>query len=286
MKRVFSIVLSLLKIFSLLVLWIVFLFAGQSLAGIFQTKSVVLSDLILLVVLALFCISLLLLIKFAYKITPKQLGITYDNFKQNIRKFFVGGALGIVILAVIVFSLYATGIADININKNISVFAVLNSSLISAYIGFYEEVMFRGFIYNEFIKYNFRFNKAVIILISGIAFAFAHTGNSGFNVLVGVNAILFSAICLVSYISTNNLWLPIGLHAFWDFFEAKVFGVYASGNAPENSFLISKLSGNKLLTGGTFGVEGSAISTFFYIIFLIVMIFYFKKKTVAAFKPQ
>jgi membrane protease YdiL (CAAX protease family) len=58
---------------------------------------------------------------------------------------------------------------------------------------------------------------------------------------------------------TRNLWLPIGLHAAWNFTQGYLFGIPVSGVA-EEGLVTSRLSGPELVTGGGFGLEASVIA--------------------------
>ena len=61
------------------------------------------------------------------------------------------------------------------------------------------------------------------------------------------------------YLLTRRLWLPIGLHWGWNFFESSVFGLPNTGSwgdAP-NTLFLDHTSGPFLLTGGAFGPEAS-----------------------------
>lgn len=58
---------------------------------------------------------------------------------------------------------------------------------------------------------------------------------------------------------TGNLWFAIGLDAAWDWGETFFFGVPDSAMPANGHLLNTTLSGNKWMTGGTVGPEGSAV---------------------------
>jgi membrane protease YdiL (CAAX protease family) len=61
-----------------------------------------------------------------------------------------------------------------------------------------------------------------------------------------------------AYVITRQLWLPIGLHIGWNFFEGNVFGFPVSGL--ETFKLITlRVHGPELWTGGAFGPEAGLI---------------------------
>ena len=60
------------------------------------------------------------------------------------------------------------------------------------------------------------------------------------------------------YLRTGQLWLSIGLHLGWNFFESAVFGFPVSGYDRPGLFHIS-VSGPEFWTGGAFGPEAGFI---------------------------
>ena len=60
------------------------------------------------------------------------------------------------------------------------------------------------------------------------------------------------------YLSTKQLWLPIGLHIGWNFFEGVGFGFPVSGLDIYHLTRIT-VSGPELWTGGAFGPEAGLI---------------------------
>lgn len=64
------------------------------------------------------------------------------------------------------------------------------------------------------------------------------------------------------YIYSRNLWLPLGLHWGWNFFQSGIFGMPNSGT-PYEGLLTPRVSGPAGLTGGSFGIEGSYVAIAF-----------------------
>jgi membrane protease YdiL (CAAX protease family) len=60
-----------------------------------------------------------------------------------------------------------------------------------------------------------------------------------------------------AYIYKRNLWFPIAIHFSWNFMQSGVFGAITSGNENTTSLMTTKITGNSLITGGTFGPEGT-----------------------------
>lgn len=128
-----------------------------------------------------------------------------------------------------------------------------------------EETIFRGYIYQTL---EIRWGSGVALAGSGAAFGLVHLLNPVAGVtpaerLAGPVFLVFEASILMTagYLLTRRLWLPIGIHWGWNFFESAVYGTTDSGlpAGPIYSLLRSHVSGLFTLTGGPFGPEASAV---------------------------
>ena len=61
------------------------------------------------------------------------------------------------------------------------------------------------------------------------------------------------------YLRTRQLWLPIGLHIGWNFFEGTIFGFQVSGLSEMPSLIRQTVQGPELVTGGLFGPEAGLV---------------------------
>ena len=62
-----------------------------------------------------------------------------------------------------------------------------------------------------------------------------------------------------AYMLTRSLWLPMGLHAAWNFTQGEVYDIPVSGTQV-HGLVDARLSGPPLLTGNGFGLEASIIA--------------------------
>ena len=88
-------------------------------------------------------------------------------------------------------------------------------------------------------------------------------------VLVSPGANLFSSLAIAleagvilagAYAVTGRLWMPIGLHAGWNFAEGALFGMSVSGGPESAALSHGILRGPTILTGGAFGPEASIVA--------------------------
>jgi membrane protease YdiL (CAAX protease family) len=143
-------------------------------------------------------------------------------------------------------------------------------------------VLMRGYILNNLMT---GMNKYLALLLSSSIFGLLHLLNDGVTVLAMVNLILAGILLGSSYIFTKNLWFPISLHLFWNFFQGPVLGYSVSGMKVNPIFTLSS-TGNELFTGGEFGFEGSIVCTVLLVTATAAVIGYYGKKTAAAKEVQ
>jgi membrane protease YdiL (CAAX protease family) len=123
--------------------------------------------------------------------------------------------------------------------------------------GFMEELAFRGILFRWLEE--FAGSWAALALTSAL-FGLMHIFNPGatwfssFAIAVEAGILLGGA-----YMLTRSLWLPMGLHAAWNFMQGAVFGVPVSGT-PAYGLVHAKLAGPSILSGGDFGLEASVIA--------------------------
>jgi uncharacterized protein len=80
------------------------------------------------------------------------------------------------------------------------------------------------------------------------------------------------------FLKSNNLWLSIGYHIAWNYFEGSVFGFQVSGQSTESLYKLNTPIKN-IITGGQFGPEGGLIVTLIIVIGFIYLWKFYKSKT-------
>lgn len=97
------------------------------------------------------------------------------------------------------------------------------------------------------------------LLVSSLIFAALHLGNPNatwYSVLPGLLAAGY--FLAFGWVRTRQLWLPIGLHLGWNFFEGTVFGFPVSG-LQVFQLIRQAAAGPTWFTGGAFGPEAGAV---------------------------
>lgn len=101
-------------------------------------------------------------------------------------------------------------------------------------------------------------NLGWAILLTSAVFAARHLDNPNASWISTLGIFLAGWFLAYGWVRTRQLWLSLGIHAGWNFFECVVFGFPVSG-FETFSLIQQKVSGPVLITGGAFGPEGGLI---------------------------
>jgi membrane protease YdiL (CAAX protease family) len=143
--------------------------------------------------------------------------------------------------------------------------AVLVSLLSFICVGFYEEMLSRGYHLRNLaeglnIKKWSSISALVIAwIISSSIFGMMHLGNPNASLISTVNLVVAGMFLGLGYVLTGELALPIGLHITWNFFQGIVFGFPVSGTSNMASFIVINQGGSDIITGGAFGPEAGVV---------------------------
>jgi len=120
-----------------------------------------------------------------------------------------------------------------------------------------EEMFFRGILFRWLEEFG---GSWLALLLTSAFFGATHLGNPNAT-WIGAVGIAFEAGVMLgaAYMLTRSLWLPMGLHAAWNFTQGEVFDIPVSGTEV-HGLVNARLCCNPLLTGGGFGLEASLIA--------------------------
>ena len=125
--------------------------------------------------------------------------------------------------------------------------------------GVTEETLMRGLLFRAVEKVS---GSWAALAVSAVLFGAAHIFNENSSWLAAVAIALEAGILLgAAYMLTRRLWLPVGIHAAWNFTQGWVFSIPVSGTGGEPIGLVATTRlGPDWLTGGGFGLEASAVA--------------------------
>ncbi len=135
-------------------------------------------------------------------------------------------------------------------------YGLLVMLLVFVAVGWQEELLSRGYWLQNLTA---GLNLFWGVLISSLLFAVSHLANPNFSWLAVGGLLLAGLFLAFAYLRTGQLWLSIGLHVGWNFFEGPIFGFPVSGLTGFPVVISQNASGPELITGGNFGPEAGLI---------------------------
>jgi membrane protease YdiL (CAAX protease family) len=135
-------------------------------------------------------------------------------------------------------------------------------ALIFLLIGLQEEFHYRGYGLHT-LSTGLGFWPAA--LLSTLYFAWSHLGNIAESPLGLLNIYVGGLLFCLLLRRTGSLWMPIGMHASWDWGQSFLYGVPDSGYLLPMHVFHSSVAGPSWLTGGAVGPEGSVLCTVLFV---------------------
>jgi membrane protease YdiL (CAAX protease family) len=117
-----------------------------------------------------------------------------------------------------------------------------------------EELLLRGYLFQVLAEGT---RSWIAVLATAAVFALLHNTNQGWVWSAAPTLFLHGVLLGVAYLRTRSLWFAIGIHLAWNFTQGPVWGLAVSGVTFSHSLLVSRPAAGDLLSGGSFGAEGS-----------------------------
>ncbi|MBI4492569.1 MAG: CPBP family intramembrane metalloprotease [Chloroflexi bacterium] len=138
-----------------------------------------------------------------------------------------------------------------------TVVAILGQALLTfLLVGLGEELVARGYVLQNLAL---EWGLPIAVVASSVLFGAAHLANPGANLVSTLGVTVAGLLLAASYLATRRLWMPIGLHWAWNFFQGPIYGFAVSGLAGQG-LLEARAQGPEWLTGGAFGPEASVVA--------------------------
>jgi membrane protease YdiL (CAAX protease family) len=167
-----------------------------------------------------------------------------------------GTVLGLVMLALLMGVLAATGLYDITVVGAVPAWTGLGLALQAAVT---EELWMRALLLRLLWR---AFGPLPAFAVAALVFGALHLANRGGTVLAGATVAVAGLMFCALYALTGRLWVPIGLHLAWNLAQGYLFGAAVSGGDLGGSILVStgRPGAEAWLTGGSFGPEASVFA--------------------------
>jgi membrane protease YdiL (CAAX protease family) len=199
---------------------------------------------------------LFIIFKLIYKRPLSEMGLSRRNGVKMLGLGCLAGAVAISLFALIASLSGMAEFSGLALQKaspaDIGIAFVYFVS-----VGFYEEILCRGFFMTALKTTR---KKWVIIAIPVLIFGLMHLLNPNVSLLADINIMLIGVAFAYMFIKSGALWMPVGYHIMWNFFQGNVYGIQVSGTTQASLMKYSAL-GPDILTGGVFGAEGGLICT-------------------------
>lgn len=183
-------------------------------------------------------------------------GASEINLGRGARSLLSGVFIGAGVIACFILFLWSLGMA--HISNGTAVDGLVKALAMPLVAAATEELLFRAIIFRLLEE---MFGSLVGVLGSAALFGLAHIANPGATPFtISALSIELGVMLALAYILTRNIWFPIAIHTAWNFTQAYVFGALNSGLRDPHTYFRTDLTGPDILTGGTFGPEGSIVT--------------------------
>lgn len=224
----------------------------------------------------LIIISSIIIWKLFEKKKISSMGIT--SIKKGYKELIVGLGLGAITMSIVAIGIVAIGDVKLvkPINKpNISIY-LLYGLIQFIFVGFGEEILSRGYIMSVLKQTR---NKWIILIGPALIFAALHLGNNGIDVLSFINLFLVGVLFAYMFMKSKNIWMPIGYHITWNYFQGYIWGFKVSGTSTNGLYQIENVT-NNIINGGAFGPEGGIIVTIIICLTFGFVYWFYKDKSI------
>jgi membrane protease YdiL (CAAX protease family) len=188
-------------------------------------------------------------------------GFGLANRWAAVREIVFGFGIGALTMSIVVGIMAAFGWYRGHIEPVIPVQALQNSLGIFLAIAIFEEIVYRGYFFQTLERH---WGSDAAFAATMVTFGLMHLtadipGGSMTLRVIGALSIAVEAGILfaAAYLLTRRLWMPIGLHWAWNFFQGPIFGAPVTGSNTGPSVFTARIGGPEWATGGQFGPEAS-----------------------------
>ncbi len=209
--------------------------------------------------------------------------------RHTIPDLLFGIALGSLLMALIYafeslmgwlrFENWAWEIAPVNQ----VLIGLLSALILYLAVGYAEELLSRGY---HLQNLRDGLSLPLALLFSSAVFGLLHLGNPNVSWISTLGIVLAGFFLAYGWIRTRELWIPIGLHIGWNFFQGTIFGFPVSGTGGFH-LIEQSVDGPVAITGGAFGPEAGLVSWVAMLLGVALIWLYTRNRTaVTAVQPS
>lgn len=192
----------------------------------------------------------------AYGRFMERRAVTELAMRGLAREWAIGAACGAGLYTASAVTLMILGIYKVE-GLNPLMFLLPNLAM-AIKTGIFEELIFRGILFRSVEAV---FGSWTGIVVSSLVFGLIHLLNPGATIGGAIYICVEAGLLLAAaYLVTRRLWICMGFHMAWNYFQSAVFSGAVSGTAAQPGLLKATIDGPELLTGGSFGMEHSVVA--------------------------
>lgn len=211
--------------------------------------------------------------KLFYRFIEKR-EVTEISSKGILKNLMIGTLIGVALQCLTVLVIYLTnGFKIVSVNP---ISFIIIPLTVAFTVAIFEEILIRGIIFRIMEE---KLGSTIALITSALIFGALHLFNPNSTLMSGTCVAIEGGLLMgTAYIYARNLWLPIAIHFAWNFMQSGIFGAITSGNEKANSLLTTQMTGPELITGGSFGPEGTIQAIIFCSIAALILMYFNKKQ--------
>lgn len=193
------------------------------------------------------------------------------HFENPIKQTLAGILLGLIWFFIPFLLLNSLGYFEIT-DKNY--IAMIGIWVVSAFINtIMQELLARGYIYQLLKK---EYSIMIAAIVSTLLFTFMHGGAFEAGPIAVINVLTMSLLMTIILEYTNSLLIPIIMHFIWNVMGGIIFGTVSLAEDYPHLYNI-EITGNTIISGGIFKMEGSIFVFIINIVMIIIFYNLYKK---------
>lgn len=200
------------------------------------------------------------------------------------RQLAIGVVVALLFVAAVSLPALVSGQASMGASDAGAIGAVLLLLVGFCVQGSTEELCTRGYA-TQVVA--FRWGWPAAFVVQAVLFAALHGANGGLTVFSWLN-LLGVALFLGLWVRlSESLWGACAFHAVWNWAQGNLWGAPVSNQAVQNSIwhYRPEPGASDALTGGGFGLEGSAVATAVFVVGIVVLAVLLRRRGGAAGRP-
>lgn len=212
---------------------------------------------------------------FAWKVIFKRCldSMGLPCIKGHTKELGWGLLLGAGSMTIIFLLLVVTGVLRVVSRTPVLSADTFLYMLVFILVGIAEESFYRGYCMSVLRQTR---SIALIFVISSVLFSLVHATNFGYSFTAFINIAIAGLLFAYMYMRSGNIWMPIGFHITWNYFQGSVFGLSTSGNSFQGLIKTEYVQVG-IWGGGAFGPEEGLFTTFMLLVCFLFVKWYYRK---------